>query len=176
MSDYNAPNTPPPAGTTPATPDYGRPQQGTNPLAIVSLVLSIGSLLLCCLPLGGALSPIIALVVAIVGAVLGGVAEKQIREGRGGGMGLAKAGRITGIITSILITIALILTIAGIGYLASEAGQDALREQGLEYDSEAGGVRDVEPDVVDEPVLGEPVEGIDGVETDPVEVEEVEVE
>ena len=173
MSDFNSPTTPPPAG---ATTGHAAPHsQGTNPLAIVSLVLSIGSLLVCCVPYGIFLAPL----VAIVGAVLGGVAEQQIREGKGGGMGLAKAGRITGIIASIILTILAILAIAGISFLGSEEGQQRIRDMGI--DPETGEVIEDEPL---DPELGDPntgarvdeplIDDADPVEpavVDPVEVE-----
>ena len=176
MSDFNSPSTPPPAGTTPG---HAAPHsQGTNKLAIASLVLSIGSLLVCCLPYG----VFFAVLVAIIGAVLGGVAEQQIREGKGGGMGLAKAGRIIGIIASLILTVLMILTIAGISYLGSEEGQQRIRDMGI--DPETGEVIDDEvidpelgdPDTgarIDEPLIddADPVEPAVVDPVDPVEVE-----
>ena len=175
MSDFNSPSTPPPAGTTAG---HASPHsQGTNPLAIVSLVLSIGSLLVCCLPYVGVF---LAVLVAIIGAVLGGVAEQQIREGKGGGMGLAKAGRIIGIIASIILTVLMILALAGISYLGSEEGQQRIRDMGI--DPETGEVIEDEPL---DPELGDPDTGarlddplIDDADPDVVDpvVDPVEVE
>ena len=84
-----APSTPPPPSPYPpygAPSPYGSmPQaQQTNGLAIASLVVSIGSVVLCCgLP-------------GIVGAILGHVARKQIREQGQAGEGMALGGIIVG--------------------------------------------------------------------------------
>lgn len=69
----------------PPTP-YGafQPTQQTNGLAIASLVVSIGSIVLCCGVPG------------IVGAILGHVARKQIKEQDQAGDGMALAGIIVG--------------------------------------------------------------------------------
>ena len=88
------PNYPPPQGYPP--PQYGAPQpgypppaQGTNKLAIWSLVTSLLGLL--------------CGVGAIVGIVLGIMAIKQLNRTQQGGRGLATAGIAIGIITLIII-------------------------------------------------------------------------
>jgi hypothetical protein len=86
---FPPPSTPPPPSPYPpygAPSPYGSipPTQQTNGLAIASLVVSIGSVVLCCgLP-------------GIVGAILGHVARKQIREQGQAGEGMALGGIIVG--------------------------------------------------------------------------------
>ncbi|WP_163508616.1 DUF4190 domain-containing protein [Fodinicola acaciae] len=85
------PYNPNPYGGQPYPPPYPVAPP-TSGLAIASLIVSLGSLIVCGCP------------VSIVGAVLGHVAVKQIRESNNtvGGDGMAKAGIIIGwIITGI---------------------------------------------------------------------------
>ena len=138
----NAPGAADPNATTSAPPPAGRggtgdvgyqPQPGgqeTNKLAIASLVVSILSLACCCF---GNFGPVLGIVVAIVGAVMGGVAEKQIRENPAQtGKGIAMAGRIVGIVASILLTLLLLAGLAGLAWLGSDAGQQFMLDQGLD--------------------------------------------
>ncbi len=74
-------------------------------MGIAGLAVSILSLLGCCTV------PFVGVLVAIVGAVLGGLGEKQVREQGKTGMGIAKAGRYTGIISAILNAILAVATI-----------------------------------------------------------------
>ncbi len=121
----NPPETPPPTGGS----NYGnRPQDGTNPLAVAGVVGSLASVVACCF------YPLIGILVAISGAVLSGLGEKQIREGRGTGMGMATAGRILGIVMSIVSTILLILMIAGFAWANSPAGQQWFQDRTADVD------------------------------------------
>ena len=96
------PNYPPPQYGAPQPgyppqPGFPPPKQGTNKLAIWSLVTSLLGLL--------------CGVGAIFGIVLGFMAIKQLNRSREGGRGLATAGIVIGILTLIVIlpsTIALL--------------------------------------------------------------------
>ncbi|MGV1078836.1 MAG: DUF4190 domain-containing protein, partial [Candidatus Nanopelagicales bacterium] len=89
---------PPPPGYGPGGGMPGGPaQQGTNGLAITSLVLSIVGV---CCGIG-----------SIIGIVLGFVALNQIKKTGQSGEGLAKAGIIVGFITLALFIILWIISI-----------------------------------------------------------------
>ena len=99
---------PPPAGGTHAGPAGGPAGGGTNSLAITGLVVSLLSLLCCCVG-GFTGSPFLAaaipIAVAVAGAIISGYGEQRSRETGDGGMGLATAGRWIGIIVSVLLTL-----------------------------------------------------------------------
>jgi hypothetical protein len=108
---------PPPSGPyqpygTPASPSpygtYSAPAQ-TNPLAVGSLIVSIGGAVFCCgLP-------------SIAGAIMGHVARKQIREQGQTGDGLALGGIIVGwiaFVLSILLLVGYVLLIVVFGIWA----------------------------------------------------------
>ena len=87
----------PPYGGTPSPYSATPPPTQTNPLAVGSLIVSIGSVVFCCgLP-------------GIAGAIMGHVARKQIREQGQSGDGLALGGIIVGWIAFVLSLLAVIL-------------------------------------------------------------------
>ncbi|QOC93805.1 DUF4190 domain-containing protein [Micromonospora craniellae] len=91
----------PPAGYPPPAqlgygypPGYGYPQQSTNSLAIVALILSL-------IGIGSCFT-------APIGAIMGHVAMRQIRETGEGGEGMAKAAIIVGwILTGFIVLVVL---------------------------------------------------------------------
>jgi hypothetical protein len=99
------PTTPPPQLLTPYT-TAGQAYvytARTNSLAIASLIVSLGSLL-------------VGVLAAVVGVVLGHIALKQIAQRGEAGRGLALGGLITGYVLG---GILLLFTIAYFGLLAS---------------------------------------------------------
>ncbi len=88
------PPPPPPAAyqpyAAPGSPYAFQPPQQTNGLAIASLVVSIGSVFLCCGVPG------------IAGAIMGHVARRQIREQGQAGDGMALGGVIVGWVAFVL--------------------------------------------------------------------------
>ena len=81
--------------TTPySDPSYGAPARLPQGMAISALVLGVIGLLLACLAFGG--------VFGIIGLVLGIVALRRVKQGTGGGKGLAIAGIVTGTIAALI--------------------------------------------------------------------------
>ncbi|MDR0989990.1 MAG: DUF4190 domain-containing protein [Propionibacteriaceae bacterium] len=116
---YNAYNAQPAYGSAPAPYQepgapanaYGYPpaNQGTNTLAVVSLVLSIASY------------PILPIVAAIPGIITGSMAKKQIAQTGEQGLGMAKAGIILGWV-NIALWVLIILLFVIFVVIAASAG------------------------------------------------------
>ncbi len=107
------PNDPNSGGYGGGAPSYGSAPaagSGSNPMAIVALVLGILSILTACFwfvagPLG---------IAAVVTGVLAGNKAKRGEAGQGG---LAKAGLITGVVGLVLTIVLTVLAFVGIGLL-----------------------------------------------------------
>jgi hypothetical protein len=95
-------------------PGYGPPPRKTNGLAIASLVVGLGSLVVC--PL-----------FAVIGIVLGVVARRQIRERDEDGAGIALAGLI---ISSALTALAVFVVFAYAAFLAIIASSGGFSSSG----------------------------------------------
>lgn len=108
VADYPPPygGYPPPVGGYP--PQYGAypAPQGTNGLAVASLVCSVTSPLLC-------------FVLAIVGVVLGVVALNQIKRTGQNGRGLALAGIIVG---AVIIAVAIAAIVLYLSWYSANVG------------------------------------------------------
>ncbi|MBO0868030.1 MAG: DUF4190 domain-containing protein [Micromonosporaceae bacterium] len=98
------------AGYGYAAPVMMPAQQGTNGMAIASLVLSLCGLVSCG-------------VTSLVGAILGHVARKQIRERGESGDGMAMAGIITGWIIFALAVVGVSLYVILIVWAVRQASQ-----------------------------------------------------
>jgi Domain of unknown function (DUF4190) len=102
---YDAPPPPPTYGQP---SPYGAPvPQGTNGMAIASLVVGLVSLPLTCLCGVGAIG-------GIVSIVLGFIARKQIPERGQKGNGLALAGIIMSVVSIALLIVVIILAATGV--------------------------------------------------------------
>ncbi|NMA80272.1 MAG: DUF4190 domain-containing protein [Clostridiales bacterium] len=88
------------------------PQQGSNGMAIASMVLGIISVITCCWWQ-------LSVVVGIVGLVLGILHNKKQTTGRG----MAIAGIVLSIVGIAIAVITLILALAGIGFLEDFANE-----------------------------------------------------
>jgi hypothetical protein len=112
-----------PAGFGPV-PGYGYPPppRRTNGLAIASMVVSIvGAVSLLC-TLCVSFLAVAALGGGITGTILGFVARRQIRERGDAGDGMALAGVIVGLITSVLGLIGIVLVAVLFGFALSSGG------------------------------------------------------
>jgi hypothetical protein len=91
----------------------GRPQ--TKPpagIATASMVLGIVCLVFSFFSLGCMCSAIVAWPCSILAVVLASAARRRIRDGTGGGDGLAKAGLVCGLVGLVLNTLGVILILA----------------------------------------------------------------
>lgn len=86
---------------------YAGPQARTNPLAIASLVCSVGGLVTC--------------ISAPVGIVLGHIAKRQIRETGEQGEGMATAGLWVGYIVTLLAVLGLLAWLGFVVFAVSQA-------------------------------------------------------
>ena len=97
----------------------------TSPLAIISLVTGILSILAMllglCIPCG---FRIIGLILGIAAAIMGFMAKKKIDESMGalGGRGLAIGGLISGLVGAVLCLLLLILGLVGMGLMFNQPG------------------------------------------------------
>ena len=123
---WNPPPAPPPVdpaagppgyGQVPPVPGYGYPPPSkANNLAVAAMIVSISSavsvvcafcfFVFAILPLGG----------GVTGTILGFIARRQIRERGEGGDGMALTGIIVGLVAALLGALALVATVAWIGY------------------------------------------------------------
>jgi hypothetical protein len=87
-------------GTAAAAVPAGVPQRTTNTMAVVAMILSLGSLAVC-----GLTAP--------VGAIMGHVAQSQIRRRNDDGAGLA----LTAVIVGWIMTAVLAVGICGFSFL-----------------------------------------------------------
>ena len=97
-----------PATSVPTTPGVVPAPGQTNTLAVVSLVAGIGSFFAHVIPGAGGFT------VALVAVITGYMARNQIKQSGEGGMGLATAGMIIGIVHIALIALVVLLLIVGI--------------------------------------------------------------
>lgn len=96
----------PPYGPAPAA------GSGSNPMAIVALVLGILSIPLSCFYGFG-------IILGIVAIVLGVIAGRKAKAGQAGQGGLARAGLITGIVGVVVGVVVLVLVAVGFSFLNS---------------------------------------------------------
>jgi hypothetical protein len=97
-----------PATAVPTTPGVVPARGQTNTLAVVSLVAGIGSFFAHIIPGAGGFT------VALVAVITGYMARNQIKQTGEGGMGLATAGMIIGIVHIALIALLVLLVIVAI--------------------------------------------------------------
>lgn len=90
-------------------------------MAIASMVLGILSLVLLCVPYVG-------IPCAIIGVVLGLVARGKVKDGTGGGGGMAMAGIVCGTIAIVLCLLVIVGAMAFIGLAGPEMMED-MQEQ-----------------------------------------------
>ena len=107
MSEYNAPGQPPYGQQPYGAPPYGGGPVADHPQSTLVLILGILGLVACG-------------VVAPFAWVMGNrvVREIDASQGRMGGRGAAQAGRICGIIGSVLLILSVLILIAVIGLFA----------------------------------------------------------
>jgi len=118
------------------TPGTTKPQT----LALVSLILGIGSFVLCWIPIG----PVsLGMFLAIGAIVVGMMAKGAIKRGEQTGNGMATAGLILGGVNLLLTVVFLILALvlgAGALWFMGKAAEEAERQQ-----RESGGGATTEP-------------------------------
>ncbi len=136
MSQVPPPMTVPPVGYQ--TPGPNKP----NTLAVMALVLGIGSFFLCFVPIYA--GPVgLGLLGAIGAIILGYMARQKIARGEQSGGGMATAGMVLGIVNIILqivlILIALIFGAALLGF-GNRMIQEAERQQQIEQQQQTDGV------------------------------------
>lgn len=115
----------------PMTPGYPQPQppsQGTNALAVISMVLGILSCIGFCKWWIGAPFGVLAIVLSVL-------ASGQIKQAGGSGGGMAKAGLILGIIGVVLAVIVMIIVM--LFFKAASAGGNFLQKKAQELQKRA---------------------------------------
>jgi hypothetical protein len=108
----------------------GRPPKPKVPaapkrLTRLSFIFSAVAVVLLIVPYIGFFAGI---VLSIFGAILGGVAERQIRQGHPGNMTAAKAGRILGIVVSLVLSVLFTLMLSGFILFSTPPGQQIIIE------------------------------------------------
>jgi hypothetical protein len=115
-----APQLPPAAPGYP--PPYGAPMGMQLPkgMAVASMVLGIIGVVFLCFAytvIGGFLG----IICGIIAAIMGGVGLKRVKEGTGGGKGMAITGLVLGIIASAFALIVVIAVLSGLAMIGGSA-------------------------------------------------------
>jgi len=112
-------------------PNYQGPMPGANQptgMAVASMVLGICSFALCWIPYLN----FVTWITAILALILGMVARSKVKQGTGGGGGMATAGMVLGIVYLSLALLGLLLVILGFSMFGSawnKAINDAQKRQ-----------------------------------------------